>query len=76
MLWRKVIVGKLIGGWCSRVGREGYSVGLWKKIRKGWGVLKATMRFEVGNGRRIKFWEDVWSYDVPLKTLFYLYLFY
>ena len=45
MLWRQAIVGKFgeeSKGWCSRVGREGYGVGLWKPIRKGWGIFKAN----------------------------------
>ena len=38
-LWNKVIIGKYgveEGGRCSLEAREGYGVGLWKAIRKGW----------------------------------------
>ena len=58
------------GGWCSREGREAHGVGLWKSIRKVWGTFKAKTRFEVGNGRRIKFWHDVWCDDMLLKDTF------
>ncbi|RVW46672.1 Polyribonucleotide nucleotidyltransferase 2, mitochondrial [Vitis vinifera] len=43
-LWRRIIVGKFgeeLGGWCSLVRREGYDVGLWKVIRRGWEAFKA-----------------------------------
>ncbi|RVW56591.1 Clathrin heavy chain 2 [Vitis vinifera] len=58
------------GGWCSQEGREAHGVGLWKSIRKVWGTFKAKTRFEVGNGRRIKFWHDVWCDDMLLKDTF------
>ena len=49
---------------------KGYSIGSWKSIRKGWGFFKSRTRFEVGKGRRIKFWQDEWCGDVPLKDSF------
>ena len=66
-------------GWYSWIRREGYVVGLRKLIRKRWQIFKVNMRFEVGHGRRIKFWHDVWCGDVPFKdsfpSLFLLYNF-
>ena len=41
-LWKQVISGKNTieeGGWCSKVVRESYGVGLWKAIRKDWELL-------------------------------------
>ena len=73
MLWRKLISGKFgkeLEGWCSQERREGHGVGLWKSIRKVWGTFKAKIRFEVDNGRRVKFWHDVWCDDMPLKDFF------
>ncbi|KAL6316672.1 hypothetical protein AAG906_019585 [Vitis piasezkii] len=43
MLWRKLIVGKFgeePGGWCSKEGREGHGVGLWKCTKKDGELLK------------------------------------
>ena len=62
--------GEELGGWCSLVRREGYDVGLWKVIRRGWEAFKARTGFMVGNGRKTKFWHDVWCKDAPLKDFF------
>jgi hypothetical protein len=32
--------------------------------------FKQKVRFEVGNGSRVLFWQDVWCGELPLKTLF------
>ena len=72
-LWRRVIVGKFgeePRGWCSLARREGYGVGLWKVIRGGWEAFKVSTSFIVSNGRRTKFWHDVWCGDAPLKDPF------
>ena len=53
-LWKQVISGKNgieEGGWCSKVVRESYGVGLWKAIRKDWELLANRVTFLVGNGR-------------------------
>ena len=53
-LWKQVISGKNAieeGGWCSKVVRESYGVGLWKAIRKDWELLANRVTFLVGNGR-------------------------
>ena len=60
-LWRSVIslkYGVEEGGWCTRdvMGRNG--VGLWKAIRKKWGLLDGRVAFHLGNGQRMKFWKD------------------
>ena len=39
-----------------RVPNGPYGVGLWKFIRGGWGKF---LKFEVGDGTRIQFWDDV-----------------
>lgn len=33
---------------------------LWKSLIKGRDLLKQGIRWEVGNGKKIKFWEDKW----------------
>ncbi|RVW48074.1 Cell division protein FtsZ-like 2-2, chloroplastic [Vitis vinifera] len=45
---------------------KGYAVEK-TNFRKIWG---RTGRFEVDNGRRVKFWHDVWCDDMPLKDSF------
>ena len=67
--------GEELGGWCSLVRREGHGVGLWNTIRGAWEAFKARTRFFFGNGRRTKFWHDVWWQDAPLKVLFPLFSF-
>ena len=60
--WKQVMINKFgleEEGWCSRVARGGYSVGVWKAIRKEWEGIRCRSRFIVGNGRKIKFWKDL-----------------
>ena len=73
MLWRSVIslkYGEEEGGWCTRdvMGRNG--VGLWKAIRKKWGLLDSRVAYHMGNGQRVKFWKDKWCGDGPLCESF------
>ena len=71
--WFYVIINKFgldEGGWCSRVARGGYGMGLWKAIRKEWEGIRCRSRFIVGNGRKVKFWKDLWCKDQTLKEAF------
>ena len=76
--WKKVIIGKYgveEGGWWSLEVREGYGVGLWKAIRKGWDAFKSKISYDLGNGKRVRFWkdircEDIWCGDTRLSTSF------
>ena len=47
-----------------------YGVRVWKSIRSGWLDFSKFPRFDVGDGTRIKFWEDVWCRDCSLKEAF------
>ena len=58
------------GGWCSRVLREGYGVGLWKAIRNGWKEFNNRVGFRAGNRRRVRFWKDRWCGEDPLAVAF------
>uniref|UniRef100_A0A2N9H333 Reverse transcriptase domain-containing protein n=1 Tax=Fagus sylvatica TaxID=28930 RepID=A0A2N9H333_FAGSY len=72
-LWRQVVVGKygaLEGGWTSKMPTGTYGVGLWKFIRSGWNKFSRMLKFEVGDGTRIRFWDDVWCIDGPLKSAY------
>ena len=43
---------------------------LWKFIRSGWLNFSKFLRYDVGDGTRVKFWDDVWCRDRPLKEAF------
>ena len=71
--WRKVIVGKFgkeEGGWTTREVRESYGTGLWKDIRNDWEEFFLRTSNRIGNGRRTRFWWDIWVRDSKLKDLF------
>ena len=72
-LWRQVVAvkyGSLEGGWCSKIPTGPYGVGLWKFIRSGWDKFSRLLKFEVGVGSRIRFWDDVWCTDGSLKDAY------
>lgn len=51
-LWKQVIIGKFgveEGGWWSLEVREGYNIGLWKALGRGWDPLKSKISFIAGN---------------------------
>ena len=65
-LWKQVIIdkyGEEEGGWCSKEVKGAYGVGLWRAIRKDWEIICSRSRFIVGNGRKVKFWKDLWCED-------------
>ena len=47
-----------------------YGVGLWKAIKKDWEIIRSRSRFIVGNGRKVKFWKDLWCEFQALKDVF------
>jgi hypothetical protein len=72
-LWRQVVVakyGSLEGGWCSNMPTGTHGVGLWKFIRSGWDKFSRMLKFEVGDGTRVRFWDDVWCTDGSLKEAY------
>ncbi|RVW82606.1 putative ribonuclease H protein [Vitis vinifera] len=58
------------GGWTTREVRESYGMGLWKDIRKGWEEFVLRTSIRIGNGRRTRFWWDIWVGDSKLKDFF------
>ncbi|RVX20614.1 putative ribonuclease H protein [Vitis vinifera] len=73
--WKLVIsskYGEEEGGWISCEVREGYGVGLWKEIRKEGVLLFKNVSFTVRDGRRVKFWKDIWCGNTPFVRLFLL----
>ena len=72
-LWRRVIgakYGNKWGGWSTKSVSRAYGVCLWKFIRTGWWNFSKFIRYEVGDGTRVKFWDNVWCRDCPLKEAF------
>ena len=73
VLWRQVIEGKygsLMGGWSSKNVQGTDGVGLWKHIRNGWEKFSQFFKFEVGDGSRIRFWQDICCGEGPLKDAY------
>jgi len=71
--WRVAVdsnFGSLWGGWCSLEPVGAFGVGLWKNIRIGWETFSGFIRFEVGDGVRTKFWNDLWCGDMVMKEVF------
>jgi hypothetical protein len=71
--WRQVVMvkyGSLEGGWTSKMPTGPYGVGLWKFICNGWDKFSRMLKFEVGDGARIRFGDDVWCIDDPLKVAY------
>jgi hypothetical protein len=70
-LWRKVVevkYGSMAGGWCTNQVMGTYGVGVWKHIRRGWECFSKFIKFEVGDGSQISFWQDIWCGDQLLKV--------
>jgi hypothetical protein len=73
ILWRLVVdakYGSTWAGWCSLDPHGSHEVGLWKNIRKGWSLFSSLTRLILGNGFRIRFWDDVWCGEMSLKEAF------
>ena len=45
-------------------------MGVWKAIRNGREGIRRRSHFLVGNGKRVKFWKDLWCEDQSLKEAF------
>lgn len=50
--------------------RGSCGVCVWKAIRKGWDLFFRKTLFEVGDGKKIKFWTDKWCAKEPLCNSF------
>jgi hypothetical protein len=71
--WRVVMnfkFGNSWGGWCSNEPLGSYGVGVWKNIRRGWGMFSSNTKLELGEGTKVKFWHDLWCEDKALKKAF------
>lgn len=41
---------------------------LWNNILKSRLVVREGLKWQLGNGRKVRFWEDVWAEDRPLAS--------
>ena len=62
--------GELVGGWNTGDIRGGYGTGLGKDIRKDWHSLSQNVVFSVGDGRRLRFWKDIWCGEEAMSKVF------
>ncbi|KAM0963163.1 hypothetical protein ACFX2A_022668 [Malus domestica] len=72
-LWHKVIRSKYglqDNGWNAFPPIRGSSRSPWKDISIGSQLFLHCCKFEVGNGERVRFWEDGWLDGGPLKEQF------
>ena len=72
-LWRQVIevkYGCVWGGWCTSLVSGPYGIGLWKNISRGWPSFSCYILFDIGDGTRVKFWQDCWYGETPLAVRF------
>jgi hypothetical protein len=72
-LWRRVIemkYGSEVGGRCTAHSRAPYGVSLWKHISKGWDKFSKYIRFEVGEGRQLRFLHDLWCGETILREVY------
>jgi hypothetical protein len=58
------------GGWRSGDITGSHGVGLWKYICMGWQIFRRHVKFDLGDGSKIHFWDDVWCGDRALKEAF------
>jgi hypothetical protein len=71
--WRSVLVAKYgsdWGGWRSGVISGSHGVGLWKYICLGWQNFRRFFKYDVGEGSKIRFWDDVWCGERALKEVY------
>ena len=71
MLWHKVIRSKYgmeEGGWWPCEARNTTYRSPWKAIQGLLAVFLDHAKLKLGNGDRIRFWEDAWGESVPFKT--------
>lgn len=70
-LWARIITSKYglqPNGWDAKVVSRGSLRNPWKFISQGYGAFSANISFTVGEGSRVRFWQDHWLQDGPLQV--------
>ena len=47
-----------------------YGVGLWKNISGEWPSFSCYILYDIGDGLRVKSWQDCWCGETPLAVRF------
>ena len=71
--WRSVInlkYGSEDGGWFPSTSKGYHGVGLWKEISKESMLLRHHCSVKIGDGSKVRFWEDWWCGEAPLCSSF------
>ena len=71
--WRSVInlkYGSEVGGWFPPIPKGYHGVSLWKEISKEGLILKHHCFVKIGDGSKVRFWEDWWCGEAPLCSSF------
>ena len=72
-LWHRIIKSKYgidSNGWDTKQIDKVSCRNPWREISKGYNSFLQCCRFSVGNGEKIRFWEDLWLKEGILKDLF------
>ena len=72
-MWKKVITQKYQieeGGWFTKEPMGSFEVSLWKDISNAARKLRHDCYFVIGDGSRVKFWDDLWCGERPLRVMF------
>ena len=72
-IWMKVIISKFgvhFNRWDAGVASRSTYRSPWKYISSLYDEFRHLVSFKVGNGRRIRFWEDAWCDGVALSNCF------
>lgn len=72
-LWNNITKSKYgtsSNGWDAKSGTIGSSCNPWKDISYGYQTFHECCSLVVGNGKRVRFWEDSWVNEGVLKNLF------
>ena len=71
--WKDVISIKYLveeGGWYTKTTRGNFGLGPLKDISKEIGLMKLNFVFAIGDGSRVRFWEDTWCGESPICDIF------
>jgi hypothetical protein len=71
-LFIQTITRGMVKSWCGHSidPLRPHGVGFWKNIRRAWRLSFSHTRFELGDGLKIRFWNDVWCGEMTLKEAF------